>query len=100
MELLPKELLESLPKMYSTDRVPLEEKVFHIKYFTPDGGWTWYVVEAEQEGDNVVFFGLVDGMEREWGYFDLKELMSILGPMGLPVERDIHFGTKTIKEIL
>ena len=36
-------------------------------------------------------FGLVDGHEREFGYFSLPELESVKGPLGLPIERDRFF---------
>ena len=44
-------------------------------------------------------FGLVDGHEKELGYFSLKELESVRGPFGLPIERDIHWQPKTLEEI-
>jgi hypothetical protein len=37
------------------------------------------------------FFGLVDGFEQELGYFSLKELEDTRGPLGLLIERDMHF---------
>lgn len=100
MKLMTKELIESLPPLYSTDDVPLLEKEAVIKFFTPDASWTWYVVEGQQEEDNVVFFGYVEGLEHEWGYFDLKQLEVVRGPLNLPVERDIYFGKKKMKDIL
>jgi hypothetical protein len=45
------------------------------------------------------FFGLVDGHEKELGYVALSELESVRGPMGLPVERDLHWQPKTLEEI-
>lgn len=36
-------------------------------------------------------FGLVDGHEREFGYFSLDELLAMRGPMGLRIERDLYF---------
>jgi Protein of unknown function (DUF2958) len=36
-------------------------------------------------------FGLVDGHERELGYFSLDELEDVRGSMGLRVERDLYF---------
>jgi len=44
------------------------------------------------------FFGLVDGMEKELGYFNLSELESIRGKFGLPVERDMYLGDKTLND--
>lgn len=36
-------------------------------------------------------FGWVEGFEKEWGYFSLDELAEARGPLGLPIERDLHF---------
>jgi len=121
MKLLPKALRASLPPLYSTESVPTEEKIIRVKFFTPDSSWTWYAVEgspvnaagealtgpcAPSDADvttqaaDFLFFGLVDGLEREWGYFSLRELTTLRGLMGLPVERDLHFGTPTVGELL
>lgn len=67
-----------------------------VKFFTPDGGWTWYATEFDGED---TFFGLVIGFEAELGYFSLTELESIRGKMGLPVERDRGFKPTTLKEL-
>ena len=62
--------------------------VVYLKLFTPDSNWTWFATEFDGKD---TFFGLVDGLERELGYFNLSELESIKGPLGLPIERDLHF---------
>jgi len=99
MKLLTKEIRDKLPKLYQTEGIPLEEKVAVAKFFTPDSSWTWYAVEGQEEDDDFIFFGLVQGLEEEWGYFSLKELESVRGPWGLPVERDKFFRPQRIKEI-
>jgi hypothetical protein len=45
------------------------------------------------------FFGLVIGLEIEFGYFSLSELQSVKGPLGLPIERDLHFEPKSLREL-
>jgi hypothetical protein len=99
MKLLTKELRHKLPKLYSTQNIPLEEKVAICKFFTPDSSWTWYAVEGQDEGDDFIFFGWVHGLEKEWGYFSLKDLESVRGPMGLAIERDKWFTPTKIKDI-
>lgn len=99
MKLLTAELRVAMPKLYSTEEIPLDEKVIAAKFFTPDSNWTWYAVEGQQDKSDYLFFGLVDGFEKEWGYFSLRELESLRGPLGLPVERDLHFSGKKIKDI-
>lgn len=59
------------------------------KIFTPDSNWTWMVVEYDP--DERLFFGLVKGLEKELGYFSLPELEEVRGPLGLPIERDLHW---------
>jgi hypothetical protein len=47
-----------------------------------------------------LFFGLVSGFEVELGYFSLKELKEVKGPMGLPIERDLYYEPKSQKELM
>jgi hypothetical protein len=98
MELLPAELRESLPALYSQEHE--EDPVVHLKFFTPDSNWTWFVTEGSPDGDDFRFFGCVIGFEEEWGYFVLSELQDARGPLGLPIERDLHFRPGPISEIL
>jgi hypothetical protein len=85
----------TLPKLYSQESQG-EDALARVKFFTPDGSWTWYATEFD--GDNI-FFGLVIGHEREYGYFSLSELRSNRGPLGLPIERDEHFTPTTLREL-
>src|SRR5258707_6542550 len=72
-------------------RRKVPDPIVHVKFFTPYSNWTWYVTEGEAEEDDFRFFGYVCGMEEEWGYFVLSELESARGPLGLPIERHLHF---------
>lgn len=96
MKLLTKEILEKLPKLYSQEEKGLYA-VAVVKFFTPDSNWTWYATEFDGED---LFFGLVDGFEKELGYFRLSELQSVKGALGLPIERDMYFKPKTLKELI
>jgi len=104
MKLLPKEIREQLPPLYSQDGKG-GKAVVYVKYFTPSSSWTWLATEGEpvlDESQNEVdfkFFGLVFGHEREFGYFLLSELEEVRGPLGLPIERDLYFKPKTLEEI-
>jgi hypothetical protein len=112
MMLLTKEVKRKLPPLYGTEATPTDEKVVVVKFFTPDAGWTWYAVEGspiDADGEVIarakadddsdwLFFGLVDGFEKEWGYFTLNELKKVRGAFGLPVERDRGY-TRKVKEI-
>lgn len=69
-----------------------------VKLFTPDAGCTWLLTELDPE-DTDIAFGLCDlGMGcPELGAVRISELESVRGPLGLGIERDIHFtATKTI----
>ena len=97
MRLLTKEIEKALKlfPLHSTEGVPLSQKVFLCKFFNPVGAGTWYVCEGERIEHKIYdweFFGMVDlGMGQEWGYFRLSELEELTLPMGLGIERDIHF---------
>ena len=67
-----------------------------MKYFTPSAQWSWFATEFD--GDDT-FFGLVEGFEKELGYFSLSELKEARGPLGLPIERDLFWQPKTLAEI-
>jgi len=95
MKLLTKEIRRKLPPLYSQDGKG-GKAVALVKYFTPSSSWTWYASEFDGED---TFFGLVDGQFKELGYFSLKELEEVRGPMGLPIERDLYWQPKTLEEI-
>ena len=94
MQLLTEELRKKIPKLYSQETE--KDPIVHAKYFTPDSSWTWYVLEFDGED---IFFGYVDGFEPELGYFSLSELESVRGPMGLEIERDLHWQPKRLSEV-
>ena len=62
--------------LYSTDGTPVDQK----KVLSSGDGmglnWTWTIYEAEFDGDNIMFFGLVNGDFPELGYFTLYDLMT------------------------
>ena len=97
MKLLTKELEKRIPLLYATENIKTENKTVHIKYFTPDSNWSWFVVEYNPK--DRIFFGFIQGLYPEWGYFSLDELEQIKGPLGLEIERDLHFTAKKIKDI-
>tara|TARA_Y100000310_G_scaffold186420_1_gene186580 strand:- start:1257 stop:1547 length:291 start_codon:yes stop_codon:yes gene_type:complete len=92
--LLTKQNLKDLPKLYANEEIKDPNAI--VKFFTPDGNWTWYAMEFD--GDDT-FFGLVDGFEKELGYFSLSEIKSVRGAFGLPVERDQWFKPTPLSEI-
>jgi hypothetical protein len=85
-QLLPPEILARLLKLGATEGQ--KDPVAQVKFFYPDFGWTWYAIEFDGTD---IFFGLVDGDEKELGYFSLSELLENRGKLGLEIERDLHF---------
>ena len=98
MQLLTKEVRKALPKLGSQDGKGLDA-VAYAKFFDPCSGWTWYATEGQDEGSDYLFFGWVQGFENELGYFSLNELQSVVGPLGLGIERDLNFTPKTLREL-
>lgn len=63
-----------------------------VKLFTPDAHATWLLTELDPE-DGDTAFGLCDvgiGMP-ELGNVRISDLASIVGPLKLPIERDLYF---------
>ncbi len=104
MKLLTKDIRKKLPNFKQQDDMG-KEAICYVKFFTPDAQWSWYATSGEpvldQSGNEsgYQFFGLVDGFEKELGYFDLGELETAKGPLGLPIERDLYFEPKTLKQL-
>ena len=104
MKLLTQEICRKLPPLYSQDGKG-GKAVAYVRYFSPSSSWSWYATEGEPVMDDsgqevdYRFFGLVDGHVKELGYFSLAEFESVSGPMGLPIERDLHWQPKTLEEI-
>lgn len=86
--LIPQTLLSDIPDLYVTEEIL--DPICHVKLFTPDANWTWYIIEFSK-ADVKTCYGYVQGLENELGYFTLDELESIHGPLGLAIERDLSF---------
>ena len=95
MKLLTHDIRNRLPPLYATQEVP--DPVVQVKFFTPWTGWTWYATEFDGVD---TFFGYVQGLEDEWGYFSLSELEQVEGPAGLRIERDLYFTPTPISHLL
>src|ERR1700730_3586612 len=98
MELLPPEVREQLPRLYSQEN-ELDPMVI-CKFSHTLSHWTWYAYEdspvdehgyydTDKEKVDFVFFGWVYGDFPELGYFSLSELESV-NVMGLGIERNIR----------
>jgi len=95
-KLIPNDLITAIPNLYTTEDE--EDPICHIKLFTPDASWTWYINELSID-DNDTCFGYVVGLESELGYFSLSEIETVRGHLGLPVERDLGFTPTRLSEV-
>lgn len=91
--------LENLPRFYSTEDVPFEEKIVEMHFFL--GGCDWYAVEYSPEES--VFFGYAilnnDFQNAEWGYFSFAELCELKIGRGFEVDRDLHWAPTRAREV-
>lgn len=95
MKLMTKEL-EELFEQYpfgSQEGLGGQAKVI-VKYFSPVGGATWLITEAEKRknGDYEMYgyCNLGDDEMAELGYVLLSQLEEIKLPFGLNIERDLY----------
>lgn len=71
--LMTDEMLERVPKLYDQEHTDLADTQVHAAYIIPfRSNWTWYMTEYDRETGDA--FGLVLGIEPEWGYFNIHEL--------------------------
>ncbi|WP_347152423.1 Eco57I restriction-modification methylase domain-containing protein, partial [Peptostreptococcus anaerobius] len=74
--LMTDEMLERVPELYAQEDVALADKEVHAAYIIPfRSNWTWYMTEYDRESGDA--FGLVLGIDPEWGYFNLEELKEL-----------------------
>ena len=85
--LISNKILKFIPNLYETE--DQKDPLCHIKLFTPDANFTWYIIEVSI--DENLCYGYVKGLENELGYFSLDEIADIRGSLGLPVEIDNSF---------
>ena len=97
MNLLPKKIEKAIPKLNSQENA--EDPTAYVKFFDPTGSFTWFATEGEWQGNgDFLFYGRVDGLESELGYFSLRELQSVTGRFGLGIERDLWFKPVPLSE--
>ncbi len=99
MKLITKELEKRFAAIGSQNN-ELDPKVI-AKFFLPWGATTWLATEYNAE-DNICF-GYVKGLvagewNDEWGTFSIDDLESVKGPLGLGIERDIHFAERPFSQ--
>ena len=96
MALIPQEQLNTLPSLYETEST--KDPICHIKLFTPDSNFIFYIIEILKEDQNTLYTYTI-GLESELGYQSLKELSELRGPLGLKIERDTSFTPTVLSEV-
>ena len=86
MELIPKEIKEQIPFLYTTENQ--NNPTVFVKLFLDS--WTWYITELSIDGD-IAFGYVISPFGAELGYFSLEEIKNIKGILGIGVERDLSF---------
>ena len=94
MELIPQDLLKTIPKLYETEEQ--NNPIVYVKLFLDD--WTWFITELSIDGD-IAFGYVVSPFGAEVGYFSLEEIKGIRGCLGLGVERDLSFKPTKLSSI-
>jgi Protein of unknown function (DUF2958) len=63
-----------------------------VKLFTPDASATWLLTELDPDNPILAFGLCCLGLgSPELGSTCLHEIAKVRGPLGLPVERDLHY---------
>ena len=98
-QLMTEKLADTIPALGATENTADYDEVLALaKLFSPYSNWTWYITEMDRETGQC--FGLVEGFEKEIGYFDLTELAETTVLGGVPaVERDLYWQPVTLGEI-
>ena len=83
MKLMTKEIKEKAQKQFD-DGSDMEQMVV-AKYFDAMGGWKWFLMNMDKDGDYC--WGIVKGHAVEMGSFSMAELKS----MQPRLQRDLYF---------
>ena len=74
----------------------VDQKVV-VKLFNPSGLGTWWLYSMDDNGN---CFGIAQLQDREYGYTNIHELEEVRLPMGLKIERDLHYTPETFGELI
>ena len=95
--LLPKSIEKQLPKLYSTEKGLIGDRVAYARYFFPMGAYTAYLLEYDPK-ERIGFGAVTMGYGWELGNMSLDEMKSI-NIHGLGIERDLYFSPAKLHEI-
>lgn len=84
-----KERLDKIPRLYETEKIPVEEKLIYLHFFIC--ACDWYV--SEFDGDDTFWgYAILNGdlQNAEWGYFSFAELREIRVMGGVEVDCELE----------
>lgn len=87
-----------VPQLYETEEQSSEEKIVKIKFYDFVGTWEWFVIEAQIEEKDILFFGYVNGHYPELGYFRLSEFEEVNESFPR-IQLDLMFEEKTLSKV-
>jgi hypothetical protein len=89
---------DKLPKLYDTEKIPLEDKIVHGHFFMAN--CDWYIVEGDREtGEMFGWCCLGDPEMAEWGYVSFNELKDLKVRGFLEVDFDRHWTKRKVKDV-
>lgn len=95
--LMPDSIRKRLPKLYSTEKELIGDKVAYARYFFPMGAYTAYLLEYDPKS-RIGFGAVTMGYGWELGNMSLDEMEEVK-IHGLGIERDLYFSPKKLHEI-
>lgn len=95
--LMPDSIRKQLPKLYSTKKGLIGDKVAYARYFFPMGAYTAYLLEYDPK-TRIGFGAVTMGYGWELGNMSLDEMEEVK-IHGLGIERDLYFTPKKLHEI-
>ena len=95
--LIPDSIRKQLPKLYSTEKELIGDKVAYARYFFPMGAYTAYLLEYDPKS-RIGFGAVTMGYGWELGNMSLDEMEGVK-VRGLGIERDLYFSPKKLHEI-
>ena len=101
MKLLTKAILNQFEKQGDTSEKLVDDINVICKLFG-GGSATWYLYEYDAKYEEfMAFVNLGDPQMAELGRVSLAELKALkFPPFGLPIERDLHFKPRNLKDIM
>ena len=96
-DLMPESIKKQLPKLYSTDKGLIGDKIAYARYFFPMGAYTAYLLEYDPK-ERIGFGAVTMGYGWELGTMPLDEMQEVK-VKGLGIERDLYFKPTKLHEI-